>query len=123
MNSGGHQPDLFPFRFNLGSMLGSGLASGRVSRHESVTSSGQHQLKSGPIVSVQVRVLSYLIQSSQFFSAIVTFISFRFGSVLSLSFGSGCFASGPETAANLVNCRLKPVNCLDIESNPRLGIQ
>ncbi|MFS8025957.1 hypothetical protein Hanom_Chr16g01481271 [Helianthus anomalus] len=40
MNSGGHQSDLFPFRFNLGSMLGSGLASGRVSRHESATSTG-----------------------------------------------------------------------------------
>uniref|UniRef100_A0A251RQJ9 Uncharacterized protein n=1 Tax=Helianthus annuus TaxID=4232 RepID=A0A251RQJ9_HELAN len=40
MNSGGHQSDLFLFRFNLGLMLGSGLASGRVSQHESAASTG-----------------------------------------------------------------------------------
>ncbi|MFS7952917.1 hypothetical protein Hanom_Chr07g00612511 [Helianthus anomalus] len=44
MNSGGHQSGLFPFRFSLGSLFGSGLASGRVSRHESVASTGVSQI-------------------------------------------------------------------------------
>ncbi|KAF5756069.1 hypothetical protein HanXRQr2_Chr17g0810291 [Helianthus annuus] len=59
MNSGGHQSDLFPFRFNLGLMLGSGLASGRVSRHESAASTG---VNPDPYtIAVTVSLLRYLL--------------------------------------------------------------